>query len=561
MCDACAIARDRQSLVVMLRASHLIRSSGSSERIETYHDRIREALVDRVAADDRRDIHRRMAASLVNRQSDDCETLFEHYRGAGDADRASVQAGLAAEKASAALAFDRAASFYGFALELNPSAPDVRAWKEGLASSLVNAGRPAEGAEAYLRAAEDSDPARRVELQRRAAEQFLTGGHIDRGLDLIRRVLESVGVSYARSPRVAAVRLVWRRFRLWWRGLGFEPRRAEDLDGRVLLRLDTCWAAAAGLSHVDLISASDFAAQHVHMALDSGEISHISRGLALESAARSVDWLFRPSAPPLAERARALAERVGTPHALAIQLLADGITAIASGQWARARRSSEQALTILRDRCVGVTWEMNTAQNTFIWALMYLGELGEVSRLVPALLTEARRRGNLYIATELCTRCQFAWLVPDDPDEGERQMIEAMSRWSQKGFHRQHYSAMLAHVQMALYRGDGETAWRHLVEQESKLAQSMLLHVQAIRIETSYLRARSAIAVAAANAAARRQSLSIARTYANRLARERMPWSDPTRVDTAPHRVGRGSPRRRGGATCTTRPMVSSEPR
>ena len=107
VCDACGVARDRQSLVMMLRASRLIRSSGSSDRVETYHDRIREVLVDRLRPDRVRDIHTRMAASLVARQSDDCDALFEHYRGAGDDERASTQAGLAAEKAGAALAFDR----------------------------------------------------------------------------------------------------------------------------------------------------------------------------------------------------------------------------------------------------------------------------------------------------------------------------------------------------------------------------------------------------------------------------------------------------------------------
>ena len=95
-----------------------------------------------------------MAASLVARHSDDCEALFEHYRGAGDAERASMQAVLAAEKASAALAFDRAASFYRHALELGPvRRPPARRWREGLAAALANAGRPAEAAEAYLRAA------------------------------------------------------------------------------------------------------------------------------------------------------------------------------------------------------------------------------------------------------------------------------------------------------------------------------------------------------------------------------------------------------------------------
>ena len=56
----------------------------------------------------------------VERRSDDCEALFEHYRGAGDFENASIQAGLAGEKAGGALAFDRSASFYRHALALSP---------------------------------------------------------------------------------------------------------------------------------------------------------------------------------------------------------------------------------------------------------------------------------------------------------------------------------------------------------------------------------------------------------------------------------------------------------
>ncbi len=138
--------------------------------------------------------------------------------------------------------------------------------------------------------------------------------------------------------------------------------------------------------------------------------------------------------------------------------------AMAVGEWKKALTLSEEALAILRDQCVGVTWELNIAQNLVIWALMYLGELGELSRQVPALLADARSRGNLYLATELCTRSNYVWLAADDPDEGERVTIESIERWSHKGFHRQHYSAMLARMQTALYRGDAEAAWRLLAE-------------------------------------------------------------------------------------------------
>ena len=134
-----------------------------------------------------------------------------------------------------------------------------------------------------------------------------------------------------------------------------------------------------------------------------------------------------------------------------------------------------------------------------------------MSRRVPALLANARSRGNLYIATELCTRSNFVWLAADDPDEGERETVESIERWSQKGFHRQHYSAMLARVQTALYRGDAEAAWRLLAEQESMLRRSLLTRVQVIRIESLYLRARSALAMAADGTGSSRRFLSVAR--------------------------------------------------
>ena len=70
--------------------------------------------------------------------------------------------------------------------------------------------------------------------------------------------------------------------------------------------------------------------------------------------------------------------------------------AISVGEWKTGFCPREEVLAILRDQCVGVTWEMNMAQNLVIWALMYLGELGELSRRVPALLANARSRGNLY---------------------------------------------------------------------------------------------------------------------------------------------------------------------
>ena len=120
----------------------LVRVAGS-ERIETYHDRIREVLAAQIAPEAVRRIHGLMVQTLVETRSDDCEALFEHYRGAATTKNASIQAGLAAAKAGTALAFDRAVFFYRHALALTPAssaAPGV----EGRIRERAGHGRPAE---------------------------------------------------------------------------------------------------------------------------------------------------------------------------------------------------------------------------------------------------------------------------------------------------------------------------------------------------------------------------------------------------------------------------------
>jgi serine/threonine protein kinase len=524
--EACGIVRERQSLVVTLRSLRLIRSSGSQAWIEPYHDRIREALCAGIPPDAARSIHRLMAQVLTGRGSVDCEVLFEHFHGAGDAENATLQAVLSADRATTALAFDRAALFYRHALALAPASTSRQAWQESLAGALANAGRPLEAAEAYLAAAMEADRARQVELRRRSAEQFLIGGHIDRGLDLISQVLASLGLRAPTSPRGALWSLLWWRVRLRWRGLEFTTRNEKDIYPDMILKIDTLWSAASGLALVDVISAMAFSVHNLHLALDAGDSWRIARAMAFELVARGAYPTGRRLSVRLVAKSEALAKSTGHPQAMAMTFLADGLVASARGEWKRALTQSERAIEILRDQCVGLTWETNIAQNLIIWALMYLGELAEVSRRVPELLATARSRGNLYLATELCTRSNYVWLAADDPDGGEREAMESIASWSQKGFHRQHYSALLARVQTALYRGDAQGAWRLLKEHESRLRYSLITKVQVFRVETHYLWGRAALAMAATEPQPE-FFLSRARIAARRIARERMPWSNP----------------------------------
>ena len=89
-----------------------------------------------------------------------------------------------------------------------------------------------------------------------------------------------------------------------------------------------------------MISASDFSARHLLMALDAGEPYRIAR--AHGASSRSPEAPIRAArsmSRRLVEQSRTLAKSVGNPHAIAVSLLADGMHAMARGEWKRALTS------------------------------------------------------------------------------------------------------------------------------------------------------------------------------------------------------------------------------
>src|SRR5262249_32834850 len=148
--------------------------------------------------------HDRLALVLATAGPVDPEILAEHYRGAGDLARACDYYSRGADLAAAALAFDHAARLFRIALELHPGpAGHPRfLWKK-LGDALTNAGRGAEAAEAYLRAAESATAAETLELKRLASTQLLISGRVDAGLTLLRTLLGPLGLSMPDTPRRA----------------------------------------------------------------------------------------------------------------------------------------------------------------------------------------------------------------------------------------------------------------------------------------------------------------------------------------------------------------------
>ena len=520
---------DEDFLISSLRAAKLLRSVGEDYGVELYHDRLREALVSSLNAESVRQIHRRLVQTLLLKGLDDPETLFDHYLGAGEQEQASRYAALAAKKAAEALAFDRAALFYQRALELAPAVGANRVeLRAELAHALANAGSPAEAAKHYLEAARNIDQTRALDFQRRAAEQLLMGGHIDEGLRVIQTVLSAVGFKLSAGPKRALLSLLLRRLHLRLRGIDFVERDISEISKEEILRIDICWAVAAGLGMVDTIRAADFQTRHLLLALRAGELYRVARALNLEAGfTATAGKASMKRAAQLTGVAESLSKKSGHPHAIGLYSYTSGLVAFLIGQWQRAAEMLSEAEEILRYRCTGVTWEIASTQTFLLSSLIYLGEMREISLRVPVLLSAAEKRNNRYELTDLRTRVNLLWLLNDDPDEARRQVIEAMQKWTQKGFHRQHYNALLALTQIELYTGDGLVAWKHIAGQWPALSDSMILRVQIIRIEALHLKARCALAAAASGGAEAPQLIGIAERLARQISKEGMKWADP----------------------------------
>ena len=92
------LAPEDFSVLGVLRVGRLIRTrdTGDEEEVESYHDRIRETVVNRLSSDAKKDLHGRLAAVLEASGHADAETLAVHFQGSGNFDRAASYATAAA---------------------------------------------------------------------------------------------------------------------------------------------------------------------------------------------------------------------------------------------------------------------------------------------------------------------------------------------------------------------------------------------------------------------------------------------------------------------------------
>jgi hypothetical protein len=405
-----------------------------------------------------------------------------------------------------------------------------RALLLGLGDVLVGGGRGTEAAAVFLSAIDGADAATRLECRRRAAEQLLLSGHIERGLETLDAVLGEVGLKLPRSPRRALFALLARRALVRVRGLGWRQRDESEIAASDLTRLDIVRTVTNGLALVDPIRAEVFQSRQLLAALRMGEPGRVARALAQEAVSRATAGVpGEADALKLLHNAATIAERAGDPDLGALVGGVHGVVAYLCGHF---REAIERLLDAQARHMEDVgecdfrrvsAWEVDTARLFALFAVRQMGSFGRLQRAWGEYTRDAVRRGDRYAETNYLRAFNVVRLARDEPEEVARDLERASWSPSESGYHIQHWCELRARTELALYLGQPPSL-ESFGASFAALRRSLLTRVQMVRTEAIWLRGRVALAIAAQGSAREaRAAIALAAACAKRLAGERSP--------------------------------------
>lgn len=502
-----------------LQRMRLVRASGIGRRsaVNVAHDRIRAAALASLSGTRVVEMHRAIGSATEKLEPERVEVLVHHFDAAGDAERVGRYAQRAGEAAARVLAFDRAARWYAIALEHGRGAD--AALRASRAEALALAGRAQESAREFERAADTRNGD--AILLHRATDQYLRAGAVERGVELLRRVLVPWGIHVPRSPRGALVALLFRRAQLWFRGLGFRARTAAEAPKDLLDKVDALGAASSGLALVDNIMGSYFQTTSLLLALRAGEPGRVVRSLAVEAAYSSSEGPAGAARTKrLIERTREVARAVGTPDARAWERAATAFASTLETRWKDGVEGARDGQRIFGTEVPGSYWEVATLRLFESFSLSYLGRWSELRKLVEQRHAEALERGDAHARVIQATSSPGISLVASGEAETMlARAAEAMGVWNRSGFHVETWWRAYAVGMALLYLGRVDEALEEYRVMWPGLERSLLLMVHLTRSEAWFMRGN--IALAARVRGASREHDAMASRAARLLAKEK----------------------------------------
>ena len=516
----------------------LLRTTSAGDQLEAYHGRIREAVLERLPLERRRQRHRQLATALATLPGADPSEVLQQYLGADDATAAAPWALVAAEGADQALAFARAAELYELAWRLRGGVDADWSLLESRAGAFAHSGRGEQAAGSYVAAAEAAERATGagtvpLVLRGRAIEQYFNGAELERGLALLPPVLHELGAPYPRSPHAAQRKALALRLRFVLRGTRFRERPAAAIPAEELARLDVLYGVARGASMLDHTLSDALTVCHLLQVLRVGDPSRVLRALGLEAAMESNSafaWMQRRSDRLLA-RVETLAQRTRDPYDLAWLDFVRCTMAFNRGLWTECVERGVRAIEALSALPFGKRWHVPACRQFLLSAQLQLGRLREVAAEIPTLLADARERGDRFALTICLTGDRVVvWLAADDSESALRDLAESGQEYREGLFSSFHFGHLYAAVHVYLYRDEPWEAWRRVDASWGPVLDAGFLALDCVGNGLRHMRARAALAAAVAGpppaelARFTPQSLAtLAEREARSIARSRLP--------------------------------------
>lgn len=521
-------ALSEQQALALLRAEHLIRLRSGGRRgddqLETYHDRIREAVRAGLAPETLATHHRHLAEAMESSARIAPDRLAYHFDGAGLAEKAALYAVRAGEQAERALAFDHAAQMYRLALAQRVlPAKRQHQVEQRLGDAMAALGRGVEAAAAYQAAARGESGEQSLRLRRLAAEQLLRNGKWEQGTELLREVLDDVGVPLRRTSASALINTALLRSRLLLRDLEPPARPASEVSPAVRSRQECLWAATYGLYGYRPLLALELQSRYLLLSLEIGEPSHLGQAFAFEALMRLILTPNRPQIyARLLAQAAEQAERSQKPYSQAlVSLLSMGVAQL-SGDWALAMKHSEKVLTLLRERCSGVTWEIQMCQTWRLTNQLMLGELVQVEKALPELIGALHERNDTYqIWMAKGVTLPILHLTRGEPAEARKVTEELFAVSSiNENMDATVYYAVLGQSWVHLYQHNGVAVLDLHDRYDKLLRRSGLLRMLTFKLTAGFVRANAAL-----RCMPEHRAIPYADRILTKMEHEPLPWS------------------------------------
>lgn len=484
----------------VLRMANLVRSAGfnQEDQLESFHDRVRDAVLQGLSVDERRSLHASLAETLEATERGDAESLAMHNSRAGNLSKALHYHELAGDRAAAAAAFDRAAGHYRSCLELmQPDAERESALRAKLGEALVNSGRSVDAAREFEAAAVDASGKTQIELERQAAFHYAGSGYIQEGNAIFERVLARVGLRFPTSKRAILMSILASSFRLRLLGSRFQERRAEEISQAKLDRFDAAWSVAMPMSMTNTALGMNFGLLALRLAMEAGDPVRFVYGLEYAYVLALQGAEPRRRAEALIEDARRIVSQHDDPNMQGAFLLMESGFNYVQAKWKAALHSLNQAEEIFASRVRGGYYYLAFTRTLQLYTLWSLGEYAELAQRCRPYLQEAEQLGDLLTAANIRTISQpLAYLAADEPDLARDSVLLGLAGWPAPGYQLQNAMGALLLTWTAFYQR-GAARKLEYVEEQWRLTQAN--HIDSfdnMRAATLDARLRTALATA-----------------------------------------------------------------